>query len=285
MAYVEFTTIRGRELGSRSLDKPAVIGRSPDCDFCVHDILLSRRHCMLEKEDSRWVVVDLVSKNGTFVGGCEVGRHELCEGDEIRIGKTVLKFHAGKMPARESRGGAAMLRANKPTRQRAADPWEAMQATVSGFDYYKSLADRREERLGLKKQVAQTAAIGKRGPLPTPQPQPRDPESYGSEDVYSLLDEIMSNSWDSIYMTNSRPAPTRPAPRPIARHPRYRGGAPVDMSLALVPRKPLRIEVPPRVKRPAPSRWKAAFLKAARAVAMVGQSVMVIGMVHMMGII
>src|SRR5580704_1281 len=113
MAYLTFTTVRGRDLGQRALEGTAVIGRSTECDICVHDILLSRRHCQLEKEGSRWVLIDLMSKNGTFMGAREIGRHELSDGDSIRIGKTVMKFCAGKM-ARKMSGGADMRRPNKP---------------------------------------------------------------------------------------------------------------------------------------------------------------------------
>src|SRR6185437_15506415 len=132
MAYLTFTTVRGRELGQRPLKGAVVIGRSPECEICIHDILLSRRHCQIEQDGSRWIVLDLMSKNGTFFGPREIGRHELSDGDSIRVGKTVVKFCAGKMAATKQ-GGAAMNRPNGPTRQRAADPWEAMQATVAGF--------------------------------------------------------------------------------------------------------------------------------------------------------
>jgi hypothetical protein len=42
--------------------------------------------------------------------------------------------------------------------------------------------------------------------LPTPLPQPADPDAYANEDVYSMLTEIASSSWDSIYATASEPA-------------------------------------------------------------------------------
>ena len=40
MAYLVFN-VKGRELGRRPLDERLVIGRSPDCDVCVHDIVVA----------------------------------------------------------------------------------------------------------------------------------------------------------------------------------------------------------------------------------------------------
>ena len=42
MAYLIFSTFKGRELARKTLRVPLVVGRSPECDICVHDILLSR---------------------------------------------------------------------------------------------------------------------------------------------------------------------------------------------------------------------------------------------------
>jgi pSer/pThr/pTyr-binding forkhead associated (FHA) protein len=259
-----------------------VIGRSPECEVCIHDILLSRRHCRIEQEGREWVVADLVSKNGTYLNGQEIGRHVLSDGEAVRIGKTVITFRVGVLP--RERGGAAM---NKPNqgRQRPADPFEALNETVSGFDYAKSLTQR-SERLGSKPRmnlaVPQMAGAG--NSLPFPQPMPRDPKSYMSDDVYSLLTELASSSWDSIYMNASRPAPTRVAPRPVvmsSRHPRHRGGhVLIDLSLQATP-------PPPPRKPPAPprksSRWGRVALAAARGLATLGQSVLVLGIAHLLG--
>jgi len=263
-----------------------VIGRSRDCEVCVHDILLSRRHCQIEQDGENWVISDLVSKNGTYLNGQEIGRHVLGDGEALRIGKTIVTFCVGTMKVR---GGAAMNRPN-PFRQRPADPFESLAATVSGFDYAKSLAQR-SERLGAKPRIIippqapvpvgdSTAAPGLS--MPRPQPIPRDPKAYQSDDIYALITELASSSWDSIYMNASRPAPTRVAPTPMlssARHPRHRGGALVDLSLQVR----LRNEAwkPPAKRRP--SRWKRALWAAARGVAAIGQSALLLGIAHLLG--
>ena len=49
------------------------IGRSPECDLALGDLTVSWRHAELRRVDSRWVLVDLRSTNGTLVNGWQVG--------------------------------------------------------------------------------------------------------------------------------------------------------------------------------------------------------------------
>jgi pSer/pThr/pTyr-binding forkhead associated (FHA) protein len=65
------------------------------------------------------VVIDLESRNGTFVNGVRVmQRHPLNHRDVITIGRAHLKFHAyGYTPPRPADPGAALL---MPARTKAA---------------------------------------------------------------------------------------------------------------------------------------------------------------------
>ncbi len=164
-------------------------------EIAVRDILLSRKHCKLAPAGRGWVVIDLKSKNGTRLNDAPVGRRSLRDGDVLRLGKTTIRFKTGKLtsltppPANSRR---AVLLKNRP-----ADPVEAMAATVTDFDPSEGFAE--PER---------------RCRFPVPQPMPRDPDAYAREDVYSMLTEIASSSWDSIYATASRPLRELPsAPR------------------------------------------------------------------------
>jgi sigma-B regulation protein RsbU (phosphoserine phosphatase) len=68
--------------------------RSNDLSF-PDDSSLSKQHMALEREGPSWVVLDLGSRNGTFVNGLRVaGRQRLEPGDAIRAGQTTLKFGA-----------------------------------------------------------------------------------------------------------------------------------------------------------------------------------------------
>jgi hypothetical protein len=50
-----------------------------------------------------------------------------------------------------------------------------------------------------------------------PKPRPPEPSAYNTDDVYGMLNEIASSSWDSIQEQASRPiVKERPLPRPKA---------------------------------------------------------------------
>jgi predicted component of type VI protein secretion system len=147
MAYLVFSTSSGRELGTRRLDGPLTIGRSPDCDVSVHDILLSRRHCRLERTREGWAITDLQSKNGTVIDGRPVTRHTLRPGEVIKIGRVAVTFRAGKLaPAEEKKD--ALTRPKRP-----ADPFNASEGTVAGFKYEPPTGERSVEHFPSPKPV------------------------------------------------------------------------------------------------------------------------------------
>ncbi len=71
---------------------PTTIGRTEENAVCVLHNSLSRRHARLEREGERVLLVDLGSKNGTFVDGARVVRHELKEGGSFRCGEVLFKL-------------------------------------------------------------------------------------------------------------------------------------------------------------------------------------------------
>src|SRR5690242_13670711 len=78
---------------------PVTIGRTPECTVCVVHKSLSRRHARLEWEGGRLVLVDLGSKNGTYIGPVQVQRHELREGETFRCGQVAFRL-ASTSPSR-----------------------------------------------------------------------------------------------------------------------------------------------------------------------------------------
>ncbi len=81
----------GSRTGSEQVFTKHVVrlGRAPDNDI-VFDANLDREasghHAELRREGTVWVVVDLGSRNGTFVGGQRIERHVLRSGDEVSVG-------------------------------------------------------------------------------------------------------------------------------------------------------------------------------------------------------
>ena len=142
----------GRLVVRRELAGPVVVGRARDADLFVPDTSVSRQHCLIEPEGQGWAVVDLGSRNGMHIAGRRVERHVMSEGDELRIGDSVLRFHGGKMPP------------NRP-----ADPEAAMEALRASGD------------AGGEERIPESW----KGPLPKPQARPGFPgqAASGAEDV------------------------------------------------------------------------------------------------------
>jgi hypothetical protein len=82
---------RFHTIGSRR----TTIGRGA-CDIRLLDPQVSREHCSIKLRDGVPILTDLASANGTFLNGSLVQEHPLADGDEIRIGSTVLRFHCGR---------------------------------------------------------------------------------------------------------------------------------------------------------------------------------------------
>lgn len=65
---------------------PALVGRSSECDYRIHQPLISRRHCLFHLRDGEIWVEDLRSLNGTFVNGERITQpRPLHEGDKVDI--------------------------------------------------------------------------------------------------------------------------------------------------------------------------------------------------------
>jgi transcriptional regulator with GAF, ATPase, and Fis domain len=74
-------------------DGEATLGRDPANAVAVADASVSRKHCLLRKEeDGRFQIRDLDSRNGTLVNGRAVKEQWLRHGDEIATGDSVFVF-------------------------------------------------------------------------------------------------------------------------------------------------------------------------------------------------
>ena len=68
------------------------IGRDPSNSLTISDLSLSRRHCVLTREEGTYKLRDLESRNGTFVNGGVVSEKRLNHGDQISVGESVFVF-------------------------------------------------------------------------------------------------------------------------------------------------------------------------------------------------
>jgi pSer/pThr/pTyr-binding forkhead associated (FHA) protein len=72
---------------------PVLIGRANDSTLVLEDDYASTRHARISFQDGMWVVEDLGSTNGTYLGNRKVdGPVPLEVGVPVRIGKTVLEL-------------------------------------------------------------------------------------------------------------------------------------------------------------------------------------------------
>ncbi|WP_213572153.1 FHA domain-containing protein [Rhodococcus sp. USK13] len=94
-----------------SVDEPRVVlGRSPQADVAItSDPSVSRVHAVIEWTGGHWTIIDGgLSLNGTYVNGrLVVGRRRLRPGDPIRIGTSLVTYHAADEIAEVDTGGPA----------------------------------------------------------------------------------------------------------------------------------------------------------------------------------
>ncbi|MFO0628230.1 MAG: GGDEF domain-containing protein [Polyangiales bacterium] len=75
------------------------IGRAPANEFLLEEESVSRRHCEVQPltespgaAPHAWRLVDLESTNGTLVNDLPVRAQTLQHGDQVQVGRTILKF-------------------------------------------------------------------------------------------------------------------------------------------------------------------------------------------------
>jgi Nif-specific regulatory protein len=73
-------------------NKQLVFGRTEECDVMLADPNVSRRHAQAVLLNGLVAMVDLNSSNGTLVNGVPISRIFLMDGDEVRLGSTMLVF-------------------------------------------------------------------------------------------------------------------------------------------------------------------------------------------------
>ncbi|MCW5860136.1 MAG: FHA domain-containing protein [Caldilineales bacterium] len=95
----------GQQLGQASPSTPARPSSSGTtrlrANVVLSDPTVSGLHAQIRQEHGRFVIYDLGSTNGTFLGGetgytAAVQRQPLQDGDELRLGSVSLLFTTGK---------------------------------------------------------------------------------------------------------------------------------------------------------------------------------------------
>jgi pSer/pThr/pTyr-binding forkhead associated (FHA) protein len=94
MAVVDLVVLSGSRAGAcfGIPDIPVVIGRSPEANVRIDDPWISNMHALIERRGGELWVVDLRSRNGTFVDGQQVAEARLVPGSALAFGQTRLEL-------------------------------------------------------------------------------------------------------------------------------------------------------------------------------------------------
>jgi diguanylate cyclase (GGDEF)-like protein len=89
--------IYGADLGRRVVleGNPLEIGRSVKCELVLDQESVSRKHARITWDGARYKLTDLGSTNGSYVNDEPVTERVLRDGDQLKIGRTILKFMTG----------------------------------------------------------------------------------------------------------------------------------------------------------------------------------------------
>jgi len=71
---------------------PISIGRDPSCDLFLNHMTVSRVHAIVERVNSKIIVRDQASLNGTWVDGKIVDEAEIYENTLLQIGTFSMRF-------------------------------------------------------------------------------------------------------------------------------------------------------------------------------------------------
>ena len=74
------------------LAKQTTIGRASTNDVVLDSMQVSRHHALVTVDGPSVTLSDLGSRNGVFVNGRRVSESRLHHGDEVRIGRRIMRF-------------------------------------------------------------------------------------------------------------------------------------------------------------------------------------------------
>lgn len=89
----ELVVLNGASAGTVFVlpDIPTVVGRSEESHLLIMDPWISSMHAMFERRGDEFWIVDLDSRNGTFVGDERVAEARVIDGAVVRFGRTEVR--------------------------------------------------------------------------------------------------------------------------------------------------------------------------------------------------
>src|SRR3989338_232700 len=74
------------------------IGSAPQSDIQIRDPYISAKHCLIEKREDSFFLVDFQSRNGTFLNNILIKETSLTHHSYVQIGKSLLQFEYRTLP-------------------------------------------------------------------------------------------------------------------------------------------------------------------------------------------
>ena len=75
----------GRGMPVEVIDLPCVVGSGRQSNIWVNSPRIETRHLQISQGDEGWVLEDLGTEHGTFLGGSKIKRRVIQHGDEYRL--------------------------------------------------------------------------------------------------------------------------------------------------------------------------------------------------------
>jgi len=125
---VSLKVLTGNHEGKEILikDEKFLIGRGDDCQLRPKSESISRRHCALVQKDGRLLLVDLKSRNGTFINDKQLSPDKakiLKSGDRIRVGQLEfeISIEVGLASAKKSEVSTVKEAVDRLAEQKTSD--------------------------------------------------------------------------------------------------------------------------------------------------------------------
>jgi ABC transport system ATP-binding/permease protein len=157
------------------------VGRLPENDVVIDDLLVSRHHAVLECVGGRWRIRDLGSANGTYLNGQRVTGTEgveVVEGDLIGIGHTLLQLSGNRLVAYQDDGDVDIEAADLVVTRDGRRLLDGLALRVAGRSLLAILGPS-----GSGKSTLLGALTGTR-------PADAGEVRYGGRDLYADYDEV-----------------------------------------------------------------------------------------------
>src|ERR1043166_5587966 len=120
MASLTITKGAQGQIGKRFVLKhrPLAGGRHPSQEIQLLDPEVSRRHFLIRVEGEDYLIFEKQAANGVFVNGQRVKEHKLVQGDQVRIGGTMMVY-SRQDEATQTDEIQHQRRGDRPLRERA----------------------------------------------------------------------------------------------------------------------------------------------------------------------